>query len=306
LSRSEKIYEHNGEKFTARELSIRTGFVIKTIHKLAREGKPFVRRQRYGGARRYEFDGRLLTARKIATLLDRPTAQVSARLKAGIPLDAPWHEASAAELTESGERKLESPKLGESLFDDKLSFHDDLCARHAYEYLAGSQPISSDEEIRAAVADWVREEFGPAARVSDEGVAWLRERLAEHLFPPGNRTYLATLDVLGDMFGMSREAVRQDQMSALVKGRARIGLTGQAKDLLAELRERDTLRRETHAERMDMLAPGGVDLGPWERTHSMAQIAKLNGRNPAMDELRVRSAKRGSDAMRGRRRGRAA
>lgn len=279
-------YKFGSEWLTKAEIIRRTGMSVRTLNKRIEKGIDLAKPTR-ANKHRFLFRGQMRPVSEIAAIVDRSETWVRACVMAGLDVD----HAKASGRNPPQERFY-------NLFDDDLPFAQDARAQHAWNYFQRGEPVSTDEEIREAMAEWVAGEFGAGARLSDEGVAWAREQLRLAMFVNGKHHTGdgEQLEIVGDLFGVSRERIRQIEARAMRRSRRIALAAGQTPRILEQLRELDVNRSETSAERMEKHAPGNPDIGPWQRTHPFAQIAKLSGRLSDIDSAALEYSKRGNRA----------
>lgn len=208
------------------------------------------------------------------------------------------------------EHKRHEPSKAErfnNLFDDKRPYLFDMSARHALNYLRRGEIVSTDEEIRAALQDHIEAEYGPTARLTAEGLAWVREQLWLETFVHGKLGTGATLATVSDFFGVSRERVRQMELKGAAIARRSALRLGLKDGILDELNDRDARPRETYQQQMERNAPGNIEVSGWESTHNWLVVAELSGRAADLNPHIMAASKRGGGkAKRDRARGKAA
>jgi hypothetical protein len=125
-----------------------------------------------------------------------------------------------------------------------------------------------------------------------------------HLHCGGDDFGECTLQEIAELWGMSRERVRQIEESAMRKIRVKAARgcpdAIACKLLLEERIEQMSRRRPDHWEWMEMQSPGHIELAAWEKSHSHSVVAALSGRGSDIYKDRLEAAKRGNNAMRGR------
>lgn len=252
--RAPNKYRFRGEMMTIRQIATITGLNCKTVQKRIEKGIPCDRTLRKTPPLYIELRGQRLRPREIAAMAGVTVACVHRRHMRGEAVDAPPGPGEA--YTPRGQDR--GRVAHSSVFNDERPYIFDLRARHVMRYFQRAQPISTDDDIRTnpTVAAWVEELAGPGARLSDAGVAWLRNELRNELFVMRNLGPGETLEMLGDMEGVCRERVRQIEQTAMRSFRAQAIRLGVAAEVIRELRERDSLRRATWAETIEMEAPG--------------------------------------------------
>lgn len=215
---------------------------------------------------RVNWRGKRWRVRDIARSIGVHPRVIRERLASGVALDAPpgpgeeWH----------GRPLKRAPKSDaeENITDDALPFDQDKCAQLVRRYFANQMLVHTDEDIRA--------EFSDIAELSDAAVALIREWLHEEMFTARKGGDGEQLEMIGAVLGVSRERIRQDEMRALERARQYFVRTGEADDLVSELRERDSAGDTTYAAMADLMSAGTFEAEtrrPKDRSnqHSLAK-----------------------------------
>lgn len=121
-----------------------------------------------------------------------------------------------------------------------------------------------------------------------------------HLHCGGDDFGECTLEEIGQLFGCSRERIRQIEHAAIRKIRVKAA-RGDAdalacKRYIEERLEQISRQRPPHWEWMEMQSPGHIDLALWEKTHSHSVLAALSQRTGDINKANLASAKRGNKA----------
>jgi hypothetical protein len=290
MTRPVKSYMFNGELLTLREISQQTGIAIKALQKRVQKGVPLELPRRDRNKPLYiQFRGQMLRAREIAPIIGVTASCIIQRYHRGETVDAPPHPGEEY-VAQQGSR---TRNFFASVLDHSRPYIFDLKARHVMNYLTRCNPISTDDEIRASVASWLAAEHGPGARVSDEGVAWIREQLRSEMFAHGGG-HGETLEMLGDLDGVCRERIRQIEREAMKNFRASARRLGLVDEVVRELRERDATRRATWAERMDQESIGVLDLCKWNDRTTLTSLAKRSKRSGDINQTMAEYGRRGT------------
>jgi hypothetical protein len=162
----------------------------------------------------WRFRGELRTIREIAALTGRCYDAVRLRIQRGVALDASDAEVRAA--------KPQSADVNVTV--DALRIDEDRQMQFIENYFYNGEPLTSVHEIVAM--------FG----CNVEEAVELREQLRGEIF--GKH---ATLEFIGDVFGVVRERIRQIQDEALRKLRTR----PTSRRVLLEMREDASERERT-------------------------------------------------------------
>lgn len=242
-----------GNMMSIKEISQLTGLGRKMLEKRIQKGIP-LDLPKMGRVQLYiPFRGKMLRPREIAPIIGVSSSCIVQRYSRGQEIDATPHPGEEhVPANYSRTRNFYGTVL-----NHKRPYVFDTQARYVMRYFQSCELVSTDEEIRAEAAKWLHEECGLPAdtRISDEGVAWLREELRQELFVHRHQ-HGETLETLGDIEGVCRERIRQLEIEAMRVFRAAAVKAGVAGDMLDELRERDARRKVTWAEVMDEKAPG--------------------------------------------------
>jgi hypothetical protein len=248
-----------GNMLTMREISELTGLGRKLLEKRVQKGIP-LELPKMGRTPLYiPFRGKMLRPGEIAPIIGVSRQAITRRHQRGEVVDCPPHPGE--EHVPRGHSRTRD--FAGSVFNNARPYIFDERARHAMRYFRSCQPVTTDAELRAEAARWLEEECGmpPGTRISDEGVAWLREELRQELFVHRNSGG-ETLEMLGDVEGVCRERIRQLEIDAMRSFRLNALRLGMASEIVGELRDRATMSRESWAEKMDKQAPGFFDSAP--------------------------------------------
>lgn len=105
-----------------------------------------------------------------------------------------------------------------------------------------------------------------------------------------------TLEQLAALYGVSWQAMQQVERRAkrkFMEGMEALGLTNAMRE---NMRSRDAIRRESHADKMTRHAPGNIDLRDWAKTHSVPKLAELSNRMGEVNKEMLRYSQRGVKA----------
>jgi sigma-70-like protein len=150
---------------------------------------------------RYAFRGQMLTAYEIAEILGETPAFVRKRVRDGIPIDLPHRRTRCKPSAEPRPpRKASGHATASNVTDDALYTDEDPAAQYIERYFAEGEPLHSAQEIAELL------------ECSLDDATTYREQLRREMF--GGRP---TLEVVGELHGVSRERVRQAQEHALEK-----------------------------------------------------------------------------------------
>lgn len=147
-----------------------------------------------------KFRGEMRTYKEIGGILHMSASRIRARHAAGIPLDAPSQRVVRG-VGEVADRRRIS---GINVTNDRLPYEQDVQAQAVNQYFLAREPLHSVQEI---------------AELMDcdlEDALLYRDELRNLLFPRQ-----PTLQLVGDVLGVSRERVRQLEERAYKRARAK-------------------------------------------------------------------------------------
>lgn len=252
-----KLYPYDGHMLPMGEVCALTGLTRSGVATRMREGIPLEAVRQDERSLRYEFRGAMRTARFIARELGVHQRDVRRRIASGRPLDAP-PQAGEERLDASRHNLRKDPIRfgGSNIFDDSKSFEQDKRAQLVRRYFANQEPVHTDAELRA--------EF-PDLALSDAACEKIRDWLRSEMFSARKIGGREQLELVADMFDLSRERIRQVEESAIRSFRVACVELGVRDDLLTGLRAVQEARdraKPSHWDQAEENSPGYLDLPP--------------------------------------------
>lgn len=205
---------------------------------------------------RYFVGNKWRTVRDVARFVGVHQACIRERIRLGEPIDEPMKPGERPYETDNKKPSDVGLKLP-NITDDNLTFDQDKRAQLVRRYFANKAPIHTDEEIRAEFADFLPQ-LG-ISELSDLAVSRIREWLREEMFCHRKVGEGEQLELIGDIMGLSREAIRLDEMSGRKAALQWYRRQGMESEMRAELRERDSERNISYADFADLMSPGSFD-----------------------------------------------
>lgn len=224
----------------------------------------------------YPCDGKMLTAPEIAKLKNMSVKTVWSRIHYGIPLEQPVRSGATP--------------VDEDIFCKDLAYVDDKRAQAAMSYLKRSEPLLTADEIyilfnspeevalqRRAINESLGRGRGNPLCSREEARAlhaWLCSEMRDN-----RGKEAATLDEIAGFLGVGRERVRQIEVEALEKSKRFGRRMNIEKTVVEDLRFAEESRRETYAERIDLMGSDElIGTAAWNDKTSHTALAKRSGR----------------------------
>ncbi len=144
------------------------------------------------------YEGGFKTYKEIAAITGRDEEWVRVRWHKGLPISVAAANRTRRGVREGDDRIPRTQRLGSDLTDCSLPYDEDKAALEANRYFIEKEPLHSAQEIAELMG------------CDLEDALLYREELRAWMFGSA-----PTLEVVGDISGLSRERVRQVQEQAL-------------------------------------------------------------------------------------------
>lgn len=196
-------------------------------------------------------NGQMLTFKQIGELEGLPYDTIRSRYRKGIPLDGAAY--SSATKAKGGYRA----RTAEDVMDKHKSYEQDVVAQAVNAYLDAREPLHSVQEI------------AEMKQCDLEDALWYRDELRRVLF----RGNSPTLELVGQICGVTRERVRQLESLGLRKARTRPKSRADLQDMREDS---DELERSRPVDPFDAVPVSSVYSfgGSWSAAPKSGRVGK--------------------------------